>query len=224
VVLVDCDDILHASRVAAAREAIETADLAGCALRLVNEQGRELGLTLGLPPETDAGDVLPRHNVFGFSNTTYRSKLLQQCFPIPADAALIDWFLATKSWLMGAKLSFDPMVRMDYRQHGANMACVRFPMGPEQVVKATELVRRHFQFILAEDAGEFLSDRLSLVKSAAAGVEVFHERVVRIPRQLKHYTEALNRLNPAPLWWAGVAHPELASLWQAVTQIHYEQR
>jgi hypothetical protein len=222
VVLVDSDDLLHDTRVAAAREAIENADLAGCALRLVNEEGQELGLTLGLPPQSEAADVLPRHNVFGFSNTAFRSKLLERCLPVPADVALMDWFLATKAWLMGAKLSFDSVVRMDYRQHATNMARVRFPVSPEQVAGDTELVRRHFQFILAEDPGNFLCDRWSQVKCAAAGIEAFHECVVCQPGLLRRYTEVLNRLNPATLWWMAVAHPELESMWQTVTRTNYE--
>jgi hypothetical protein len=133
--------------------------------------------------------------------------------PVPAGAALVDWFLATKAWLLGARLEFDPVVRMNYRQHGANMARVRFPVNPEQVAGDTRLVRRHFQFLLAEDSGQFLTGRLAQLKAAAAVVEIFHERIVQKPSELARYVEALNALNPLPLWWASVAHPALESMW-----------
>src|ERR1051325_9052353 len=90
VVLVDSDDVLRETRVAAARAALEKSDLAGCALRLVDVGGRELGLTFALPPELRAKDVLPKNNVFGFSNSTYRSELLRRCLPVPAGGVLVD--------------------------------------------------------------------------------------------------------------------------------------
>ena len=83
VVLVDSDDVLHPSRVASARAALQTSDLAGCALRLVDQQGRDLGMTFGLPPQARPEDVLPRNNVFGLSNSAFRSDLLRRCLPIP---------------------------------------------------------------------------------------------------------------------------------------------
>jgi len=222
VVLVDSDDILHESRVAAARSALDKAELYGCALRLVNQQGRELRWTFGLPPEARAEDILPRYNIFGMSNTAYRSELLRRCLPVPAGVALVDWFLATKAWLLGARLAFDPVVRMDYRQHGNNMARVRFPVSAQQVTEDTELVRRHFRFILAEEARNFLPGRLAQVNDVAAEIEAFQNCVIRNSYQLQCYVEALNRLNPAPVWWASVAHPELAPMWRATLHINYE--
>jgi len=222
VILVDSDDILQESRLAAARAALETSELAGCALRLVDQEGQELGLTLGLPPGTSAEDVLPQHNVFGLSNSAYRSDLLRRCLPVPAGVVLVDWFLATQAWLMGARLAFDPVARMDYRQRGANMARVRFPVGQEQVVGDTELVRQHFQHVLAVKSADFLPRRLARVKRVASNVESFRECIVQDPCQLRRYVEALNLLNPAPIWWSSVAHPALESMWQASTQINLE--
>ena len=222
VVLVDSDDVLHESRVAAARVALQTSELAGCALRLVNHQCQELGLTFCLPPGTMAGDMFPQNNVFGLSNSAYRSDLLRRCLPVPARVVLVDWFLATMAWLMGARLSFDPVVRMDYRQHGANTARVGFPVNAEQVVRDTELVRQHFQFVLAASRGDFLPERQARVKKAASGVETFREYIVQDPRHLQRYVEALNLLNPAPVWWSCVAHPALESMWQATAKINYE--
>jgi hypothetical protein len=217
VILVDSDDILQESRLAAARAFLETSELTGCALRLVDEEGRELGSTFGLPPGTRVEDVLPQHNVFGLSNSAYRSDLLRRCLPVPAGVVLVDWFLATQAWLMGARLAFDPVARMDYRQHGANMARVRFPVGQEQVVRDTELVRQHFHHVLAVKSADFLPHRLAQVEQVASNVESFKECIVRDPYQLRRYVEALNLLKPAPIWWSSVAHPGLESMWQAST-------
>ena len=213
VVLVDSDDLLHPTRVAAARAGLEASELTGCALCLIDQQGKDLGLTFGLPAQLGPDDVFPRNNVFGFSNSAFRSDLLRKCLPIPASAVLVDWFLATRAWLLGARLSFDPVPRMDYRQHPTNTARVRFPFSPDQVISDTALVRQHFQLSLAEPRREFLADRIAALRSAAVAVEAFHRHIVLHPAQLDAYVQALNELHPGPLWWSSVANPALEYMW-----------
>lgn len=213
VVLVDSDDVLHISRVAAARLALQESDLAGCALRLVDQRGRDLGLTFSLPPQTKPEDVLPRNNIFGLSNTAFRAELLSRCLPIPAAVKLVDWFLATRAWLFGSVLSFDRIIQMDYRQHGANMARVRPPFNSQQIVQDTELVRWHFQAVRAASRKNCMADRLAELEQVAADVETFYQGVVLQPTRLECYVHALNALEPALLWWSCVAHPSLAYMW-----------
>lgn len=213
VVLVDSDDLLHPTRIAAARAGLEASELAGCALCLIDQQGKDLGLTFGPPAQLGPDDVFPRNNVFGFSNSAFRSDLLRQCLPIPASSVLVDWFLATRAWLLGARLSFDPVPRMGYRQHPTNTARVRFPFSPDQVISDTALVRQHFQLSLAEPRREFLADRIAALRSAAVAVEAFHRHIVLHPAQLDAYVQALNELHPAPLWWSSVANPALEYMW-----------
>ncbi len=213
VVLVDSDDILHPSRVASARLALRSSDLVGCALRLVNQEGGDLGLVFGLPPGAGPADVLPRNNVFGLSNTAFRSDLLRRCLPIPSDVALVDWYLATRAWLLGARLDFDNVIRMDYRQHGANMARVRPPFGLPQVISDCGRVRHHFQLLLDALPEGVLADRRAAVEQVARDVEQFYHRVVLQPPRLEQYVQALNELEPAPLWWSTVAYPALQDLW-----------
>jgi hypothetical protein len=213
VVLVDSDDVLHPSRVASARAALQTSDLAACALRLVDPEGRDLGLTFGLPLQERPDDVLPRNNVFGLSNSSFRSDLLRRCLPIPAAVVLVDWFLATQAWLYGARLAFDPEVGMDYRQHGANMARVRPPFNPHQVLQDTELVRQHFRILRSiplESAG---AARRAELDRVAADIEAFHRHIALQPAQLDRYVQALGVLQPALLWWSCVAHPALRRMW-----------
>jgi hypothetical protein len=213
VVLVDSDDLLYPSRVAAARGALETSELAGCALRLIDQQGQDLDLIFQLPLQLEPEDVFPRNNVFGFSNSAFSSDLLKRCLPIPASAVLVDWFLATKAWLLGSRLSFDRVPRMDYRQHPANTARVRVPFSPEQVASDTALVRQHFQLLLAEPVLDFSPDRYAELKRAASEVEKFYLRIVLNPAPLHNYVEALNNQALPPLWWSCVANRALKYLW-----------
>jgi hypothetical protein len=213
VVLVDSDDVLHPSRVAAARVALQTSELVGCALRLVNQEGKDMGMTFSLPTQTNPQDVLPRNNVFGLSNTAFRSDLLRKCMPIPPNIAMVDWFLATKAWLYGAKLDFDETVRMDYRQHGANMARVIPPFSIEQVISDTNVVRHHFEIVLSSPVGESIPERHAKITQVAADVELFYKKIAMHAGKLNEYLTLLNDTNPAPLWWSCVANPVLSHLW-----------
>ncbi len=60
VVLVDSDDILHPTRVAASRAALETSELVACALRLVDQDRQDLGMTLSIPEQAVPDRILPR--------------------------------------------------------------------------------------------------------------------------------------------------------------------
>jgi hypothetical protein len=213
VVLVDSDDLLHPSRVAAARAALLLCELSGCALRLVDQRGKGLDLIFDLLPALEPEDVFPRNNVFGFSNSAYRSDLLKRCLPIPAEAVLVDWFLATRAWLFGARLNFDHVPRMDYRQHPFNTARVGMPFSSEQVTSDTELLRRHFQLLLGEPQMGYEAERYAALERVTGEVERFHLKVVVDPVKLEKYVKALNALQPAPIWWSCVAYPALNQMW-----------
>lgn len=215
VVFVDSDDIMHPSRVAAARDALNTADVSGCALRLVDEQGEALGHELTLPEGRQPTDVLPRTNVFGLSNTVYSAPVLQDSLPLPSQAVLVDWFLITRAWLAGVRLSFDDQVHMDYRQHGANTARVLGPFSVAQVRQDTLRVRRHFDVMRTVIRDEDLAERRTLLIRTAEDVARFQENMMGRPEALQRYVDELNRLSrPAP-WWSSVAHPALRDLWMS---------
>lgn len=222
VVLVDSDDILHPTRVAAARAALQTSELAACALRLVDQNRHDLRTTLTLPEQTAPDSILPRNNVFGFSNSAYRSELLRRCLPVPTEVALVDWFLATKAWLLGARLAFDPVVRMDYRQHGANMAPIRFPFDANQVIRDTKKVRDHYRLLQTSRFENVLPDRWAQVQEAAADVQLFSEQVTSQPSKLEDYVRNLNRLEPEVVWWWDVAQPALQWMWKDYAGVPYE--
>lgn len=218
VILVDSDDLLHPERVARARAGLTDHDLVACALRLVGPDGADLGFTFTLPdasgPDGSAPDrILPRHNVFGFSNTAWRCELLRRCLPVPAEVEIVDWFVATRAWLLGARLGFDRTVGMDYRRHAANLVNVRAPFDLQKLRQDTERARRHFRLVGAALPPGASSARAAELAAVAADVERFAEQVLGDPELLDRYLIALNELDPAPLWWSSVAHPALAHLW-----------
>lgn len=213
VVLVDCDDVLHPGRVAASREALQHCDLAGCAQRLVDERGQNLGAAITLPESMTADEVLPLHNVFGFSSSAYRCDLLRACLPVPAATVHLDWLMATRAWVQGRRLSFDRTPRMDYRQRAVSAMTNQPPFSLEQVQQDAHRARDHFRLLLANLLPDAVPERLEKIKRVADSVERFCERVVARPEQLRLYVRQLNKLDLAPVWWISVAHPELADLW-----------
>ena len=215
VVLVDSDDVLYPSRVASARQALRNSDLAACALEIVDEGGQSLGSKFNLDPAVKPSQVLPGNNVFGFSNSAYRCELLGRCLPIPRDAVLVDWYIATRAWLFGAELSFDNSVRMKYRQYDANTARVRLPFWPDQILSDSILVRKHFQLVLASGGQDhFLPGRWAELLRVARDFEQFERYINQSPANLEAYLDSLNRVVKQPIWWTSVAYSPLAHLWK----------
>jgi hypothetical protein len=214
VVFVDSDDLLHPERVAAARAALERSDVAACALRIMDESGRDLGIVFGPPSGEDAVTMLPRHNVFGLSNTAYRSSVLRECLPESPDTPLIDWLLATRAWALGATLSFDDTPLMSYRQYGANIARVLPPFTAADVGAATLRVLKHYECALA-GAPALPAARRPALRAAQQDARRFHLSLAASAERRQRYVEALNRLPPRYVWWWCVANPELEDVWRS---------
>lgn len=214
VVLVDSDDVMHPTRIEAARIALQTGDLAGCALKLVDQAGESIGHTFGLPPGLKPDDVFPRWNVFGLSNTAWRTALLQRCLPVLPDVEIVDWYLATRAWLTGACLTFDPVVRMDYRQHGSNMVQVLPPYTAQGIIRDTHRVLQHFRIVTAGLPEGALPERIASLQMAAKDISLFLSAMVSDPVKLMSYLDALNAIESHHLWWESVAHPLLKSMWE----------
>lgn len=213
VVFVDADDILHPSRVEAARYQMAQADVAACALDIIREDGTSTGHHFGPSSSTlDFDALLPRCNFFGMSNTAYRTSILARCFPIPAECPLMDWFLVTRAWAGGASLTFDPVSRMYYRQHSSNLAKVLPPFSASYIRRATAMVLFHYQIISTSMPDSPSPTRLML-EQAQQRVLQFQQRVACNDLALQYYVMALNALPLSQTWWTCVARPELEEMW-----------
>jgi hypothetical protein len=126
---------------------------------------------------------------------------------------LVDWLLATRAWLLGATMHFDPSVRAYYRQHGGNMTRVVGPFAEAQIARDTERVMRHYELISAHTDPRYIPERLAELSAVRAELEQFVRRVIRSKAALDEYRRAVNRLSIPPLWWSSVAHPELRHMW-----------
>lgn len=213
VVLVDSDDILYPSRVTSARAALEASDIAACAIRIVDQQAADLGVTFALPSPGGPDAVLPRNNIFGLSNSSFRTGVLRRCLPIPANVVLVDWYLATLAWLLGARFHVDPEIGMAYRQYRANTARVLPPFDRGQVAQDTDRVRQHFSQVQSTSLPPTSAGRMGEVRAAATDVDAFYRQVVLRPTAFDRYLRVLNTLEPAPHWWSCVAHPALREMW-----------
>ena len=213
VVLTDSDDVLHPDRVETARAALSDSELVACALRLVDSRGASLGATLEPAGWSIGNEVLPRHNVYGLSNTAWRCDMLQRCLPIPADVEIVDWYLSTRAWLLKATTHLDRAVGMDYRQHGANATRVRAPYRLRDVMSDTERVLRHLRLVLRDAPSAADGWRLEQIRHLVWDIQQFSSTVLSDDALAAEYVHLLNELDPRPLWWANVAHPSLRHLW-----------
>jgi len=213
IVAADVDDVMLPSRVAAARAALDDADVTGCALDIMDESGRDIGVVFVPPADLRLDTMLPRWNVFGFSNVVWRTEMLRRCLPIPSSCVLFDWLITTRAWSLGARLAFDRTPRMRYRQYGSNTAAVLPPFTEEQVRVATSRVLAHYDCVLdspwplAEPYRAHVAHARDRCRAFAAAVSS--------PERLASYVRALNRLPPRYIWWWSVANPELEDLWKS---------
>lgn len=213
VVMVDADDIMCADRVEQARRLIASYDVTACSLCVVDAKGNDLGYVTPPPDIMNAGTVFPDYNVFGLSNSTYRTQVLESCLPIPAEVTFVDWYIATRAWLSNRDLYLDSKVRMAYRQHGENTCEFLPPYSAEGVQRTTHAVRKHFQTVTAHLPPSACQQRVSQVRYAADRVERFINTVLSSSERLERYVSELNQTDPNPMWWASVAHPKFEYLW-----------
>jgi hypothetical protein len=212
VVLTDADDVLGECRVETARRALEDCDVVGCALRLIDHRGQDLERIFRPDPSVALEELLAKHNVFGLSNTAYRTETLGHCLPIPRDCNLIDWYLVTRAWYSDARLGFDYAPHMYYRRHGNNTAGVLAPFSEAQILRATRLVLAHYEFVL--DVPAVSRAKPESVDAARKRAKLFHQVITTSPERLAEYKRALNALEPNYIWWWSVANPELEDLWK----------
>lgn len=210
VIFIDSDDILYPSRVSEAKLGLQTCDVYGCSLELIAQNGERLQRFLKAPTEQDWGAMMPYANVFGLSNTAYRSKTLQRLLPIPTQVKLIDWFFATRAHLSGARLSFSNSTQMAYRQYPDNTALILPPFSPAYIARAAQLVLEHLHTII-DHLPEASTRELEPFKARLRDVERF---AAMQKERREAYTDALNALpQKVYLWWECVAHKELSHLW-----------
>ncbi|MCF8131384.1 MAG: hypothetical protein K9N10_22985 [Deltaproteobacteria bacterium] len=208
VVLVDADDMLFETRVEAARKSAEKNDVTAAAMGYMDENGNRMDGFF----DPYAGDKrLIKNNVFGFSNTTWRSRLLQNVLPVSENCVLMDWYVTTLALYSGATLGIDPEPRMLYRQHPGNIAVFRPPFRSEQIIKTANLVLGHYDLILnaftekgIKGGGKF--------REAENYVSQFAE-AIKDQNLLEKYANALNYLPNKHVWWSCVAHPDLEEIW-----------
>jgi hypothetical protein len=217
VIMVDADDVMRPRRVERARRQISECDIGACALQLVDKDGEEIDFVMPPSGYETPKDVLPRHNIFGLTNTVHRTQVLDQNLPVPKDTTLIDWYLATQSWLKGSTLSVDQTILMEYRQHDDSTLSLLPPYTKEDVRRTTQAVQHHFSAVTRNLPSDPNSDRLSVFQKAREEVHQFQRRIFPDDERLEKYISALNRCSPLPLWWGCVARPELSHLWNNQT-------
>ncbi|MCQ1539547.1 hypothetical protein FTO68_11220 [Methanocalculus taiwanensis] len=213
VIFVDSDDILMPTRVEAAKEALQSNDFYGCSMTLIDECGANLNRHFHPPEYYDVFDLMVRTNIYGLSNTAYRTDVLEKCLPFPENCILLDWFIATKALNNSAVPYFDEQVRMLYRQHSLNTARVLPPFSCEQILLSTKRVLDHYSCVLAYIPNLSLKFKEKIIL-AQAEVEEFNIRILESEELLQLYVNELNELSIDHIWWSCLANPQLEEIWR----------
>lgn len=215
VVLVDSDDTLHPQRVEAARRGLREADVYACSLSLVNEEGHQLGFRVA-PPTGDLGwkEFLSQVNIFGLSNTAYRSELLMEAGRVDASTGIVDWYLVSLALALGGRLTFDRRELMTYRQYGKSTLETVPPYTMPGTMRAVELARDHYRSIIPVVDGH---DKAfgALLRTRQRDVEQFAH--VAEHRGIESYLQRLNEMTHRTdelWWWQQIAAPDLEELWR----------
>ena len=207
IIFTDSDDVLLPNRVTAAKQGLQNADVYACAMQLIDTDGKNLGLEFNTSRQ-DWKALLVRENVFGLSNTAYRTKTLKHCLDFPKDTVMVDWLMIMKALQAKARLYFDTTPHMLYRQYENNTARVLSPYTEAQILKATELVLGHYEICIGRKSNV---KNPHLPKRQSEVVRFY--RNIADDKVLAEYTKALNAHKSVFLWWECVAHPELTHIW-----------
>ena len=209
VVLIDADDVPGPDRVKNALAGLERHDAVACAMVIVD--GELQPVAQKFVPSWQEG-MLIRENVFGFSNSAYRSEILKKCLPVPTECILVDWYLATSVWLAGGRMNCLQSKDLFYRQYGNNLAQVVPPFSPESVIKAARTVLGHYDILLSNPPagmGPFQED----IQQAASDVKTFIACLEADSKRLAEYAQVLSDSEQPNAWWTGVANPEWEEIW-----------
>ncbi len=212
VIFTDSDDILLPQRVKESKKLLKECDLCACALNIVDTDGSDLNRIFPVSENEDLTSLLPRANLFGLSNTAYRCELLEKLMPFPSECVMLDWFMVTKAWLLGAKIKTTSKPLMQYRQHPENTARVLPPFTKEQVLKAANLLKLHYSLLQTHVLRSF-SEKAELFKTASDNLNIFVDSMSS-PDNLDNYVRNLNKLSEKHIWWSWIAHPELEEIWK----------
>ncbi|WP_321401331.1 hypothetical protein [Maridesulfovibrio sp.] len=212
VVFTDSDDVLFPQRVERAKKQLQHCDLTACALEIINEDGSAAGQLFPLKENATLEELLPFANVFGLSNTAYRCELLRRVLPVPCECVMMDWFMATKAWFLGAEIYRDSAPMMSYRQHGSNTARVLAPFTEKQIINGFRLLKLHYSLLSDHVLADY-PDKMELFRGADTRLDIFIDSM-KDEAKLNTYLISLNKLEEEHIWWSWLAHPQLEEIWK----------
>ena len=214
VVLVDSDDLLHPDRVAAARAWLEGADVAACGLRLVDEAGQPLGVTLATPGEGEVEFTPAAHQ---------RVRALEHGLPCRRAANLpADPRRGRTGGLVPDHDGLAPGRTTGLRSDSPNgLSPARCKHGQNQdAVHGGASAGRHGAGPRALPSGAGRPASGSAAGPGRAGrakpPPTSRPSTSASSRTRSHSPSYVRELNAAPpplLWWASVAHPPLRFQW-----------
>jgi len=212
VVLTDSDDVLQPERIELTRSLLDEYEVIACAMRLIDKNCHDLGLVFSMPADFSIQDHISRVNLFGLTNSAFRSEILSKCLPIPDDCLLVDWYLISLAIANGAKVGFTNKIMMAYRQYEENVARILPPFSEHELIKATQIITSHYECLNRElpAINTNFSRRIAV---AEEHIRLFSKSINGNEKIIHSYLHELNQIPGPFLWWEWVRHPNLENKW-----------
>ena len=204
----DCDDLLEPSRIQRTRALLKTHDVVGCAMNLIDSSGNDLNILLSEPDDWNIEKNILKTNIFGLTNSAYKSTTLLKCMPIPEDCALVDWYLISRAVEQKADIIFSREALVSYRQYDNNIARILPPFTEKDLLKAADCIKNHYTCLLTTLPNKESRFCRNVAEENDRFLDFFRI-VCESSTKIKEYLMELNKLSGPFLWWEWVNHPAL---------------
>lgn len=192
LVFTDIDDFYQAERIEKTIEGLQLSNIVVNDLNIVSEK-RQLqkasyfSETITKGTQLDLGLIL-QHNLFGFSNTGVRTKIVDKEISFPEKLRIVDWYFYTLLLEQGEKAEFINEALSDYRQHLDNLIGIGH-YSLENFQKLAKLKYEHFCFLTKKNEYYRPYKEKSFEALQLSDKEI--EEIINIKKQKEKY----------PLWW-----------------------
>ena len=192
VIFCDIDDSFNKERVCVVHKALQENDIVINDMNVVDENNsvkvfNYISQNIDESVNLDIDFILQK-NVFGFSNTGIRTRLIDDKLSFPEDLRIVDWYFYTRLLRKDVTVGFVRKPLTNYRQHYDNLIGAGY-YNVTNFRKMAQLKYEHFEFLSERD-----SFFIPLMENSVRALQMTESE---IEDTLREKSVKINN----PLWW-----------------------